>query len=201
MKENEYIDQLRDIKTIMDRSTRFLSLSGLSGVMAGVYALAGAFLANLIINNHLKVRSGKLIEICLIAAIVLIFSIVTAFVFSKAKSRKTGEKLWSSSSKRLFINLSIPLITGGVFGVHLLQHYLYGLIPPVMLIFYGLALLQASKYTLETIRSLGILFIILGLINCWFIGYGLYFWAMGFGVLHIIYGTYMHFTHDRKSAE
>ena len=205
MKENEYIDQLRDIKTIMDRSTRFLSLSGLSGILAGIYALAGAFAVHLIFDKtqsvYLKFGSPTFYLICGIAVGVLLLAVLTAFIFSKAKTKKTGEKLWSSSSKRLMVNFSIPLAAGGIFGISLLQNGMYGLISPVTLIFYGLALLQASKYTLETIRSLGILFIILGLINCWFIGYGLYFWAMGFGILHIIYGAYMHFAYDRKNVE
>lgn len=205
MKENEYIDQLRDIKTIMDRSTRFLSLSGFSGILAGVYALAGAFAVHRIFDRtqsvYLKFGSPTFYLICGIAAGVLVLAVLTAFIFSSAKAKKTGEKLWSSSSRRLMINFLIPLATGGIFGISLLQNGMYGLISPVTLIFYGLALLQASKYTLETIRSLGILFIILGLINCWFVGYGLYFWAMGFGFLHIIYGAYMHLKHDRKSAE
>jgi len=201
-RENEYIEQLRDIRNIMDRSTRFLSLSGLSGVLAGIYALVGAFAVHLIIDRnkypYVTLYSKEFKYICCIAAGVLVLSIITAFVLSKMKSAKSGEKLWSSASKRLIVNFSIPLLTGALFGISLLQTGHYGLIAPVTLIFYGLALLQASKYTLETIRSLGILFIVLGLINCWFVGYGLYFWAVGFGFFHIIYGTLMYVTFDRK---
>ena len=201
MEKNEYIDQLKDIRSIMDKSTRFLSLSGLSGVMAGVYALLGSIAVQIVINRrtsrYVTLESKEFKIIIAIAAIVLILSIVTAYILSKARSKKTGEKLWSSASKRLLINFSIPLITGGAFAISLLQTGHYGLITPVTLIFYGLALLQASKYTLETLRSLGISFIILGLINCWMVGFGLYFWALGFGVLHIIYGAIMHFKQQK----
>ena len=202
METNEYIDQLRDIRSIMDKSTRFLSLSGLSGILAGVYALIGAITVDLIIDRskypYVTLYSKEFKLICAIAAAVLVFSVLTAFILSKGKSRKTGEKLWSSASKRLLINFTIPLVTGGAFGISLLQTGHYGLIAPVTLIFYGLSLLQASKYTLESIRYLGMSFILLGLINCWFVGYGLYFWALGFGVFHIIYGSVMYFKLERN---
>lgn len=202
MEKNEYIDQLKDIRSIMDKSTRFLSLSGLSGVLAGIYALLGATAVHLIIDRSTKpyiILSSKEFKlICIIAALVLLLSVVTAWLLSKGKAQKTGEKLWSSSSKRLLINFAIPLFTGGAFGISLLQTGHYGLIAPVTLIFYGLSLLQASKYTLESMRYLGIAFIVLGLINCWLVGYGLYFWAFGFGILHIVYGAIMHFKLERK---
>lgn len=205
MREDEYVNQIRDIKNIMDRSTKFLSLSGLSGVMAGVYALLGAVAAQLVINqNHSKyitLHSNSFKIIVAIAAGVLVLSVVTALVLSRLKAKKRSEKLWSLASKRLLINFSIPLVTGAVFGISLLSNGHYGLIAPVTLIFYGLGLLQASKYTLETIRSLGVLFIVLGLINCWFVGYGLYFWAVGFGLFHIVYGCVMHFKFDQEKKE
>lgn len=201
MENKEYIDQLKDIRSIMDKSTRFLSLSGLSGVLAGVYALAGALIVQYIVSKstyiYITLESREFKLIVLTAVCVLFASLLTAFLFSKAKSQRTGEKLWSQSSKRLLINFSIPLMAGGAFAVSLLQSGHYGLMAPVTLIFYGLALLQASKYTLETLRSLGIAFVLLGLINCWVIGYGLYFWAFGFGVLHIVYGTYMHIKFEK----
>jgi predicted lysophospholipase L1 biosynthesis ABC-type transport system permease subunit len=203
MSDKEYIEQLRDIKNIMDKSTKFLSLSGLSGILAGVYALAGACVVQFLINRdtypYVTLYSNTFKAIVAIAAGVLVLSVITALVLSKLKAQKRNEKVWGSASKRLLLNFSIPLLTGAVFGISLLKNGHYGLIAPVTLIFYGLALLQASKYTLETVRSLGVLFIVLGLINCWYVGYGLYFWAMGFGIFHIVYGSVMYFKFDRKS--
>jgi hypothetical protein len=67
-----------------------------------------------------------------------------------------------------------------------------GFVTPLTLIFYGLALVNASKYTLSEVRSLGIIEIVIGLFAMHFIGYGLLLWAVGFGVMHIIYGIIMH---------
>jgi hypothetical protein len=64
-------------------------------------------------------------------------------------------------------------------------------------VFYGLALVNASKYTLTDIRYLGITEIILGILNIFFLRRGLYFWALGFGVLHIIYGLVMWWKYER----
>ena len=75
---------------------------------------------------------------------------------------------------------------------------IYAFVAPLTLVFYGLALVNASKYTLGYIRYFGITMIILGLASVWFLGYGLFFWTLGFGVCHIIYGALMHFKYDRK---
>lgn len=205
MEDQRYIDQLKDIRNIMDRSSRFLSLSGLSGVMAGVYALCGAIAAHYIIQHrsylYVTLESKEFRQIVAIAFAVIVLSLSTGVILSAKKAKKRNEKIWNSSSKRMLINLFIPLTTGGVFGILLLREQHYGLIAPVTLIFYGLALVNASKYTFETLRSLGITFIVLGLINTGFPGYGLYFWAFGFGILHILYGTIMYLKFDRKQAD
>jgi hypothetical protein len=205
MEDQRYIDQLKDIRNIMDRSSRFLSLSGLSGVMAGVYALCGAIAAHYIIQHrsylYVTIESSEFRQIVAIAFAVIVLSLSTGVILSAKKAKKRKEKIWNSSSKRMLINLFIPLTTGGVFGILLLREQHYGLIAPVTLIFYGLGLVNASKYTFETLRSLGITFVVLGLINTGFPGYGLYFWAFGFGVLHILYGTIMYLKFDRKQAD
>ncbi|MES2555891.1 MAG: hypothetical protein V4604_07065 [Bacteroidota bacterium] len=205
MEDQRYIDQLKDIRNIMDRSSRFLSLSGLSGVLAGIYAICGAIAVHCIIQQrsylYVTLESKEFFQIVVIAFAVIVLSISTAVILSAKKAKKRGEKIWNKSSQRMLINLFIPLTTGGVFGILLLKEEHYGLIAPVTLIFYGLALVNASKYTFETLRSLGIVFVVLGLINTGFPGYGLYFWALGFGVLHILYGTIMYLKFDRKQAD
>jgi hypothetical protein len=74
----------------------------------------------------------------------------------------------------------------------LLKGYI-GIVAPLTLIFYGLALVNASKYTLSEVRWLGLTQILLGLAAAHFIGYGLVFWALGFGLVHILYGLVMHY--------
>ena len=202
MEKEKYLSDISEIKNLMDKSSRFISLSGLSGILAGVYALIGAFVANQLLLNHttyyvtLERRTFQLIV--LTAALVLVLSVITAIILTVGKAKKEGEKVWNTTSRRLIINFLIPLTTGGIFAIILLRNEVYGLIAPVTLIFYGLSCVNASKYTFRDVRYLGITVIILGLLAAEFSGYALEFWALGFGVCHILYGSIMYLKYDRK---
>jgi predicted lysophospholipase L1 biosynthesis ABC-type transport system permease subunit len=203
---SEHLDALTDIRSLMERSSRFISLSGLSGVFAGIFALTGAAAAYLYLDISLnssryytyaenangETNMNFFTFFFLDAAFVLIASILTGILLTVRKAKQKGQSVWDATAKRLLINLFIPLITGGVFCLALLKYSLVGLVAPATLIFYGLALINASKYTLHDIRYLGVCEIILGLTSMFYLGYGLIFWAIGFGVLHIIYGIVMY---------
>jgi hypothetical protein len=134
------------------------------------------------------------------AVITFISAFASAFFFTWIKSKKQGIPLWGFASYRLLINVAIPMVAGGIFCIKLIESGNFSLIAPATLIFYGLALLNASKYTYNEIRYLGISILVLGFINCWNTGYGLYFWGFGFGVLHILYGFYMWYAYERNGA-
>ncbi len=200
MDKQKYIEDLRDIKQMMNRSSRFISLSGLSGISAGILAILGAYLAYQTIyanQNYLEYRqailsSGNLSTLLIIASTTLLLSIASGIFFTTRKARKNKQKLWDLQTKSLLINLFIPLVTGGILCLILLFKGFIGIIAPLTLIFYGLALVNASKYTLDEVRSLGIVEIVLGLLGIYFIGYGLIIWTIGFGIVHIVYGIIMH---------
>ena len=135
----------------------------------------------------------------MIATSVLVLSIVTGILLSISKARKSNENVWNTASKRLVINFMIPLATGGFFIIFLIEKNIFQLIAPLTLIFYGLACVNASKYTLGDVRYLGITMIALGLLSTWFLGYGLLFWALGFGGCHILYGSLMYFKYERNN--
>lgn len=203
MEDKDLMDEISSIRNIMERSTRFISLSGLSGVLAGIYALVGAWLAYKLIylgdDSATRVGYDEVIQqqLFLLAVVVLIFSVATGILLTVRKAQKKGQKIWNQSSQSLLINGALPLFTGGVFVLIMMSRGYYGVIASGCLIFYGLALVAASKYTFGDVKWLGIFDIILGLAAAAFPGYGLFFWAFGFGVLHILYGTIMHFKYDR----
>lgn len=200
MDQNKYIEDIKEIKDIMNRSSRFISLSGLSGISAGIIALIGVYAAyqTVYINQDYFgyrkaiITTESLATLLLIAIATVVLSIVTVIYFTTKETKKRNQKIWDHQTKRLLINLLIPLITGGILCLMLLFKGYIGIVAPLTLIFYGLALINASKYTLNEIRSLGIIQIALGLIATHFIGFGLLFWAVGFGILHIAYGVVMH---------
>ena len=105
--------------------------------------------------------------------------------------------LWGTTSYRLLWNMAVPLAAGGLFLIRSIQLEQYELIAPGCLIFYGLALVNAGKYTFGEVRYLGYGQLILGIANLWMTGYGLYFWAAGFGLLHIVYGILMWYKYER----
>lgn len=202
MDEQKYRNDLSEIRSMMHRSSQFISLSGLSGVLAGIYALTGAFVAHDILRLHtqsyVSLESQSFKMVVLIAVLVLALSVTTAFVLTYFKAKKHNEPVWNSTTKRLMLNFLIPLGSGGIFTLLLLRHGLYGLVAPATLLFYGLACVNASKYTLRDVRYLGLTLVALGLLCTEFPGYGLAFWAAGFGLCHIFYGAVMYFKYDRK---
>jgi hypothetical protein len=207
MKEfKEYEKDLASIRSMMERSVKFISLSGMSGIMAGVYALMGAALAYWkVYSPHAPlsypsdfVPEGKeLTQLILIALIVLLASIVTGFWLSNKKAIEHKMNLWNTTSKTLIINLAIPLATGGLFAIILLFTGHFGIVAPACLIFYGLALINASANLYEEVRTLAYCEIALGLISALLPAYGLLFWAVGFGALHIVYGGVMYYRYDK----
>jgi hypothetical protein len=202
---NGHLDTLKDIKKMMERSSRFISLSGLSGIAAGACGLAGAWFTNNAIKESdasVTVATASISdllnnELVRIAFTTFIAAFALAFIFTYWRSKKTNTPIWGTQAVRLMLNVAIPMIVGGFFLIALLQNKVYGLIAPGCLIFYGLALLNASKYTLREIRYLALTELLLGIINLWVVDLGIYFWAFGFGVLHIVYGTAMWWKYER----
>ncbi len=211
MTNQKYLEDLREIRSMMSKSTRFISLSGLSGVMAGIYALIGSAVGYSIINDARRKgysdtvaelfstpwQENPSLQIIMVAAGVLVAAVVTAFFLTSAKAKKHNQKVWNEQSIRLAVSFLTPLVIGGLFILALLQYGLLALVAPAMLVFYGLACIMAAPYTRGTVRYLGLTCALLGMINTQFIGYGLYFWAAGFGLCHILYGAWMYFKYDR----
>jgi hypothetical protein len=210
IEQQQPLQDLQHIKKMMERSSRFISLSGLSGIAAGVCALIGAWFAwkrlhttqseaydlvRIIETNGTNVLD----ELFWIATYTFIGAFISAFFFTYLRSRKDNVPMFGSATMRLFWNVAIPIVVGGIFLLHMMDHGEFLLIAPGCLIFYGLALVNGSKYTLGEIRFLGYGMLALGIMNLWFVGYGLYFWAMGFGILHIVYGIAMWAKYERNN--
>ena len=203
------LEDLQHIKKMMERSSRFISLSGLSGIAAGVCALVGAWFASQKINcwvkgdcqlSHLIDAGGRqlLNELFRIATLTFVAAFALAFLFTFLRSKKNSMPMWGNATMRLLWNTAIPLMAGAIFLFRMMQMGQFDLIAPGCLIFYGLALINGSKYTLGEVKYLGYGILLLGIINLWYVGYGLHFWAMGFGVLHIVYGIVMWNKYERK---
>lgn len=188
---------------MMESSSRFLSLSGLSGVLVGIYALVGAFIAYRMLylpaSLYRQVYANHIIQqLFILAIVVLVLSFSTVILLTRSQLKKSGQKFWSPGSKHLLINLAIPLITGGVLILLFMYRGIFSVVAPFCLVFYGLALVNASKFTHREIFYMGLFEIVLGVCSAILPGMGLIFWTIGFGFVHIIYGLIMYFRHERK---
>lgn len=218
-KVKEQLEHLSEMRSLMEESSQFLSLSGLSGVFAGIYALVGAVLASMQFNFIYGSTSGysdqvsewsrvdvlnsidyttRFYNLVFIAAGVLLASLLTGYILTARKAKKNNKELFTKTSLKMLAHLFLPLVMGGLFCIALIMHGYYGAVAPAMLLFYGAALLSAGKYTFRDIRYLGACEMILGVIAAFFIGKGLLFWAIGFGVLHIVYGLAMYIKYERN---
>lgn len=206
MKEKDLYLELNSIKNLMERSSKFISLSGLSGILAGVYALIGAVAGYILVygkQGGLQYRGqyvnepSVLQQLFMVASAVLLLSISTGILLTIRKAKRKAESYWNPVSKNLLTSMLIPLVTGGLLIVIMLFQGHYGIIASACLIFYGLALVSGSHYTFNDVKWLGLCEIFLGLLAALFPVYGLLLWTVGFSILHLVYGTIMHFKYDR----
>jgi hypothetical protein len=195
-------DDLKAIRDLMEKSTKFISLSGLTGIMAGITAIAGAAFAYFFLLRDPAATDYNLRQETLIlladAMIVLILSIFYAVYFSWRKARKNGQKIFNRLAYKILYHLGLPLLTGGVFSLVLLFRGEVDLVVASTLVFYGLALINVSKYTPSEVHYLGIAQIMLGILALIFMSHGLIFWSLGFGICHMLYGFIMYFKYDRE---
>lgn len=202
MSQDDVLKDLSHIRSLMEKSTKFISISGLSGILAGVYTLiAVAFVGwRLKIpwlvfgdSSHAQMLfldfSDPLSTMVITGALLLLISLATGVYLALKKAEKTGQAAWNPASRVLLLSVAAPLLTGGAVAIlSLIQGY-YHVLAPCFLIFYGLALYSGSHFSFKELRVLGGLQIILGLLAYGYMPFGLLFFALGFGVLHILYGA------------
>lgn len=198
--QRDFYRDITEIRSMMERSSKFLSLSGWAGIMAGIYALIGAWIAITVYEfnpDEIYYTHHSLFEVLMIALFVLFTALITAIFFSYSKAKREERSVWNPTSRRMVRGMAVPLVTAAVLIIYLAMEGLLGIVAPMMLLFYGMSLFIAGYYTIQEVRLLGMAQIILGLTNLWFIESGLLFWSIGFGVMHILYGVYMHFRYER----
>jgi hypothetical protein len=202
MSTKDYLSDISEIKILMNKSSKFISISGLTGVFAGCFALSGAAYAYWLMKDQvgsgqLVINDNELILLFIDLFALSALSVGTAIYLTTKKAKRHQQKIWDALTRRLLFNFFVPLIAGGIYTLYVLFQKDYGQVAALMLLFYGLALFSASKYTLGDIKYLGVIQILLGLICTFLPDYGFWFWVTGFGLVHIIYGLIMYFKYDK----
>lgn len=199
---NKQLEDIKAIREMMEKSSKFISLSGLSGILAGLAAIAGAAFAYFyLLRDPSLTDYNQMQELMILLAdalIVLFISISFGVYFSWRKAKKHKQNLFNKLTMRTLYSLSIPLLAGGIFCLILLMKGDVRMVIAGTLIFYGLALINVSKYTFNEIHYLGITEVVLGIAAAVFASNGLLFWTIGFGLCHIIYGFVMYKKYDLK---
>jgi hypothetical protein len=217
MSNEDQLQAIQEIRSMMNKSSRFLSLSGMSGVIIGALAICCAFYMHYTVTSYNEMHGTSFnyvtillhdnhfnlylsIKYGIISATLLLVSLAIGFLLTYRKAKKHGESVWDETAWRVVKSLFVPLTVGGLVCIAFIYYGVFYFIAPMMLIFYGFALYNASKYTLSDIYSLGLIDMALGLLGLVFLDLGLLFWTLGFGVMHIVYGIAMHYKYDMKRA-
>jgi hypothetical protein len=206
-KDTDYLQDIEEIRSLMEKSSKFISLSGWAGIFAGVFALMGSYIALTYLDfnpQSLSVdtennpfQQTQIFSVVQLALIVFLLAISFALFFTHRRAKRKDELLWTPTAKRLVMNMAVPLFTGGILILLFISKGFIGFVAPFSLLFYGLALFTISKFTFDEVKILGLIEILLGLISVYKVSLGLLFWAIGFGVVHIIYGIYVYFKYEK----
>lgn len=199
MNKDKALESVFEIKELMEKSSKFISISGIAAILAGIYALVGAYIATQVITQDMCLPA-TLESMAIIALSVLAAAAVTAGILSYCKSKKTGQKFFSRLTYRALWNFSLPMLAGGVVCASILMRGYYDIMASVMLLFYGLALVNTSQITYSSVARLGYAFIYLGAVDSFWAGHSLLFWTIGFGGFHILYGILFYLRYERKKS-
>jgi hypothetical protein len=206
-KDKDYLQDIEEIRSLMEKSSKFISLSGWAGIFAGVFALMGSYIALTYLDfnpQSLSVdtennpfQQKQIFSAVQLALLVFLLAISFALFFTHRRAKRKDELLWTPTAKRLVMNMAVPLFTGGILILLFISKGFIGFVAPFSLLFYGIALFTISKFTFDEVKILGLIEILLGLISVYKVSLGLLFWAIGFGVVHIIYGIYVYFKYEK----
>jgi hypothetical protein len=205
METNWAEENLKTIRTLMERSAIYRRALAPIMLFAGVIGIAGG-----IIGWKLRIDSdlGFVLFWSGIAALAL----AGAFILVRRQALKDSEPFWSPPTKRVAQALTPAFTIGAFIGAI----WAYGdddpgsglLLIPIWCWAYGCAICSASFFVPRGIKLFGWLFILIGF--CLVIGFRPQLnWfdcsqhlLMGgiFGGLHLLYGIYLYFTEKQNPA-
>jgi general stress protein CsbA len=215
MDNKEVFNTLNEIRSLMEKSSKILTLSGMSAIFVGIYACIAAVISYYILGGEWFLTGGfielprlnvntpyRLRLLLLFASLLIVLCLATVFLFSYRKAKRNNRRfVFDRTAQRLLWNFFVPMVTGGVLCLSLIWSQHYGLTSSIMLIFYGIALINVSSYTYSNTRYLGYAQLLLGLADSFVEGYALLFWTLGFGIFHIVYGIVFYLKYDREKPQ
>ena len=202
----EPMESLREIRSIMERSTTFMSLTGLSGVVSGLIGILTVIIVSVKLKSvflsgnaiyRMVTQPDLRLFIIITALAALILALASGLLLTCLKARKRKQEIWNSVSRRFAVHLFLPLVAGGLFTIALVLNGQLQFVCPAMLLFFGLALVNAARFVQMDMFWLGTLEVSLGVAASFWTPGGLILWGGGFGLATLLYGTFMYFKYER----
>jgi hypothetical protein len=180
----------------MQQNINPFSLKRYSGILIGLYGLAVVYLINILTSGE---QSGielvsqlpllfLQIGVTVIALVFIVISLVTLWIRAKRTVRKNDQKLWSIFTRKIRWQTLISLLIILIIIIMISNIGYFSLTTPLSLFFYGLFLLNLSRFSSIGLRYLSLAEIILAITSYFIYDKEIIFLALGFGFLPILYG-------------
>jgi hypothetical protein len=188
-------EHLRVIRQAMERSTKHSTLSGLSGVVVGLIALAGCLLTQTVLVKQVPSPGWKFLIVGVWSG-VLVLSLIADYLLTKRRAAQVGKTAFSPLGKHLTRAAApgflLALAMSLFYAVHpgLIGAYIYG----VWMLCYAMSLLAVGMFSVKEVSVLGWAFLAAGAVTL-LIPDGVIgprtMMAVTFGGFHILYGVWM----------
>ena len=202
MSKKDYLKDISEIKNMMNKSSRFNSLSGISGIATGIYAIIGSLIGyQYVTKNNIEISNLDRFHFSLLFAdlvLIIFLSLITSLIITRRKVKVDGISSGSILTKKMLSNFLIILIPSTIYVLILILNHDFVGAGSLMLFFYGASLINASHNTLEEIKTLGLIEIVLGILIILIPAFAFWIWLIGAGIIHVIFGLYMYFKHENN---
>ena len=174
------MDNLRFIRETMERSTSFTAVSGVAGMIMGAVAMVAAVVA-----STRRTPEAWLLT-WLIAALVAGLAALWAMI---RKARASGVSLLSGPGSKFALFFTPPIVVGALLTAALVRVDLLSVLPGAWLLLYGTAVVSGGAFSVRIVPMMGVGFMLVGALALFAPpAWGDEFMAVGFGVLHIVFG-------------
>lgn len=175
------MEDLRFIRQTMERGAAFTAVPGWGGVGMGLSAIAAAVVA-----SGQPTSEGWL----LVWTLEALIAVAIGGVAIQRKARRAELPVFSGAGRKFVLSFLPPALAGVVLTLALWQADASSLLPGVWLLLYGAAVVTAGTFSVKIVPVMGICFMVLGMLALLGLPLGGDLWmAVGFGGLHVLFGT------------
>lgn len=187
-------ENLRVIRELMERSTRYTTFSGYSGVLAGTASITGCIITWLLQQGPSGLYPAR-VPFLLTWSLVVLFAIGADYLLTKRHAARVGKHILSRLGQQMAFASLPGLGTGALLTLLLVRHHLLNEVYPLWMLCYGIAICAVGLFSQREVKYLGALFLCAGALTLVLIqgqpGWGLPMMALSFGGFHIVWGVLM----------